>query len=447
MLKALRLVRFKAFQDSKWIDFKDITLLFGLNSSGKTSILNSLLLLKQSLQNPALEVPVTFSFLADKRGVDLGNYEEVAYNHVANHDQPIELHCKLDLSSSIGKKVKNLNTSEISFIIRFGFNKTKETNFISGFSVMDSTSKNLLTLKRNPRNLNLGTYQSDVFDEITKANIKTEWFNFLPVLKDEKFKDHPVKLLTDSIRETLIDVFKSLSHIGPLRSEVERFYQFAGENPVEVGRYGEDALKILYLDRKDNSDDLTIKVNRWLEKYGYRFEWKSYNFGFQLILKDIASDIKVNIKDVGFGISQILPIIVQGYINKKQIVLIEQPEIHLHPKAQADLADMLIEMQRDTGKIFIVETHSEHLLLRLRRRIAETTLNEENSDECITNNEVAVHFIEKTKSESVVHQLNINEKGEFTHIPDAFHAFFSDDFAESLKLSEAIAKINGKSKP
>ncbi|MGM0882443.1 MAG: AAA family ATPase [Bacillota bacterium] len=446
MLKSLRLVRFKAFQDSKWIDFKEITLLFGLNSSGKTSILNSLLLLKQSLQNPALEVPVTFSFLADKRGVDLGNYEEVAYNHIANHDQPIELQCKLDLSSRIGGKVKEIDVKEIIFVIRLGFNKKKETNFISGFSILNSQFENILTLKRNPRNLNLSTYHSDVYEDIAKANINTEWFNFLPILKDEKFNDHPVKAITDSIRETLIDVFKNLSHIGPLRSEVERFYQFAGENPVEVGRYGEDALKILYLDRKDNSDDLTRKVNRWFEKYGYRFEWRSYNFGFQLILKDIASDIKVNIKDVGFGISQILPIIVQGYIDKKQIVLIEQPEIHLHPKAQADLADMLIEMQRETGKIFIVETHSEHLLLRLRRRIAETTLNESDSDDCIRNREVAVHFVEKTKKESVVHQLNINQKGEFTHIPDAFHAFFSDDFAESLKLSEAIAKINGKSK-
>ena len=86
------------------------------------------------------------------------------------------------------------------------------------------------------------------------------------------------------------------------------------------------------------------RVNAWLKKFGLRVTVKEF--------KDIIHNIKINqnnldldITDVGFGISQVLPILVQGFMsNNKSLTLIEQPEIHLHPKMQADLADLFIDI-------------------------------------------------------------------------------------------------------
>jgi predicted ATPase len=86
--------------------------------------------------------------------------------------------------------------------------------------------------------------------------------------------------------------------------------------------------------------------------------------------------LKVNMKHVGFGISQLLPIVVQGLIMKDDgILIVEQPEVHLHPKIQSSLYDFLYSLTLD-GKRVIVETHSSHFITRMRRRIAEDESNE-----------------------------------------------------------------------
>lgn len=447
-MKAIRLKRFKGFADSGWIELNKITLLFGMNSSGKTSVLNALLLLKQSLLNPALEVPVTFTFLADKRGVDLGNYEEVSYKHLKDHRKPIEIHLRLDLTPWLKDRVFPFPCNDITFTLQIAYNQARETNFILGYAITEDSGGEILALRRNPKNTTIESYSSLWFEQVNGAAIHTEWYNFLPVIKDIQYKDHPITHITEAIRECLVSSFRNLAHIGPLRTEVQRFYQFGGENPNEVGRLGEDTLKILYLDRlKERPAELADKVNRWLKNYGYRFEWanrNSFGGGFQLILKDLQSNVMVNVKDVGFGISQILPIIVQGYLNQSQLVIIEQPEIHLHPRAQADLADMLIDMQKIAGKQFLIETHSEHLLLRLRRRIAENALQEKlnpSHSNLIDSSRVSIHFVEKLKDESKVHALELNRTGEFENMPDSFYAFFSDDFEETLKITEASARL------
>ena len=109
-----------------------------------------------------------------------------------------------------------------------------------------------------------------------------------------------------------------------------------------------------------------------------------------------------NLKDVGFGLSQVLPVLVQCYAgDASRTIILEQPELHLHPRAQADLGDLLIDALGQ-GHRFLIETRSEHLLLRLRRRIAETTVKPSAEVERkLQRDQLGVYFVERRTTEAL----------------------------------------------
>ncbi|KEO82827.1 AAA family ATPase [Tumebacillus flagellatus] len=442
-MKAIRLIRYKGFEDSGWVQLNKITLLFGLNSSGKSSLLNALLMLKQSLQNPARKVPFTFS---DKKGVDVGNYSDVSYNHVINPDLPVEIHMKLDLGRDFESDDKSVQFGGGDFVfkVRIGYNPKNETNILAGITFEDNQGRNILSVDTRDNVVDGSNFTSDVIDVdgLTPRTLMFKWENFLPVVIRTPIDLFMFAELAYCVQEKVTEALEKVAHVGPLRSEAERVYQFTGESPKEVGRHGEDAFTILFLDRHEYQNPLTEKVNHWLREYNYEFHWETFGSFFQLILRDTRSGLQVNLKDVGFGISQILPIMIQGYLNNpEQIVLIEQPEIHLHAGAQAKLGDLFIDMVNQTGKTFLIETHSEHLLLRLRRRVAETTLTEGKNEFPLYPSDIAVNFIENTSNGSVVHNIKVSEIGQLENVPDAFRSFFADDFEETMKITETIARL------
>ena len=180
------------------------------------------------------------------------------------------------------------------------------------------------------------------------------------------------------------------------------------------------------------------RVNAWLKKFGLRVTVKEF--------KDIIHNIKINqnnldldITDVGFGISQVLPILVQGFMsNNKSLTLIEQPEIHLHPKMQADLADLFIDILKlaadKKGKVkksLLIETHSEYLLKRLRRRISEGAL---------SSKDVAIYFIEPRNQENndsaIIKNIKISKDGSFEWPKDFYITEFEDDMTYFQNLAK-----------
>lgn len=159
--------------------------------------------------------------------------------------------------------------------------------------------------------------------------------------------------------------------------------------------------------------------------------------------------VRNNLIDVGHGLSQLIPIIVQVFMDReplrqsrrklghsRQLNLIEQPELHLHPAAQAALADLFIAGVHHSGegeepkRTYLIETHSEHMLLRLRRRIVEGTLNPD---------DVAIYYTEKNADgKSVdVRRLEIEPDGS---IPEWPEGLFEEDYREVLELREAMRK-------
>ncbi len=142
----------------------------------------------------------------------------------------------------------------------------------------------------------------------------------------------------------------------------------------------------------------------------------------RLRLWDVDRRVAVSLQDVGYGVSQVIPVLATAYAAENTIILIEQPEIHLHPALQAELADVFIESATgEQENTFVLETHSEHLILRLLRRIREGALQPD---------DVAVLFVEPTPAGSQVRHLAIDEDGDF--IDEWPGGFFEESFHETF---------------
>ena len=224
----------------------------------------------------------------------------------------------------------------------------------------------------------------------------------------------------------------AVRYLGPLRSHPERLYKVPGVNSLISGLRGEFTHHRLYY-----QPGLVHLVNEWFERFEIPYNLDVRKVGdmavsgehIALVLVDQASGTPVTLADVGFGINQILPVIVEGVDfftgHEGRVLCVEQPEIHLHPRLQANLADLMIANITGKGeKQWIVETHSELLILRIQRRIRERKL--QHSD-------VSVLYVDPNADDtegSKISQLRLDENGDFIDAwPDGF---FEEGFDELM---------------
>jgi len=240
--------------------------------------------------------------------------------------------------------------------------------------------------------------------------------------------------------------------IGPFRTPPERRYPFGGFSAGRGGPTGEQAVNLLITEALLNPnsprplrDALSFWFNhlRLAESLDIKDLAKRLNL-FQVDVSGAGRGTRANLADVGFGVSQVLPVLVQGLLMRRGgIYLVQQPEIHLHPDAQAGLADFFIYLA-SYGVITIIETHSEYLLLRLRRRLAEgirpisACLKVEREEfPQMTKDNVAVLFTGLDQEEAAVRQLEIGSSFQFENLPPGFMSQALDD---RVALLSAVGK-------
>lgn len=150
----------------------------------------------------------------------------------------------------------------------------------------------------------------------------------------------------------------------------------------------------------------------------------------RLGILDERTRATVHVRDIGVGISQLLPVVVAALETRRGIVAVEQPELHLHPKTQMGFGDLFASRIREADVMFLIETHSEHLMLRILRRIRETTDGELPPDTFpLTPNDISVYFAHIPDDQTVLKRLRIREDGEFI---DKWPKGFFEERAEEL---------------
>ena len=174
------------------------------------------------------------------------------------------------------------------------------------------------------------------------------------------------------------------------------------------------------------------QIRDWLAKFGFREDLGTSPLGegaFSIHMTPPGTEHKINFADMGFGLSQVLPLIVESVVcSPSSLLVFEQPEIHLNPKLQAVLAELLALRSKQEG-FTIVETHSEHLLLRLRRLVATGEVDA---------SDVALYYVERSGDHSTVREVSIESNG---HIREEEwpSGFFGESLDESIQLALAQA--------
>ncbi|MCT4560550.1 MAG: AAA family ATPase [Crocinitomicaceae bacterium] len=339
------------------------------------------------------------------------------------------------------EEIEDKNFDSIKITYKIAFNKKDNNLDVQSIAVKTHSDINILSYEyervQRGRHHNLS---SDFIEAKILKHYKSKFGNHI-IFKGLQIsrKDLPKNYLDDIFVDTLFEIFHEnikridfefyhdrINYVSPLRAFPKRYY-FLDEAVVNNTLNSIDGNQLAEILHENY--EIRKQVNNWLEKFKFKVSVSQ--------LKDVIHNIRINqgglsldITDVGFGLSQILPIIVQGFLSEENsLTIIEQPEIHLHPKMQAELADLFIDMVRkknefDDGKLLLIETHSEYLLKRLRRRIAEGI---------ISSDDVGIYFLhpkDKDNKSNRIEKIEISETGAF----DWPSEFYIDDLNDTIEF-------------
>ena len=221
---------------------------------------------------------------------------------------------------------------------------------------------------------------------------------------------------------------------------------WSGERPPDVGQRGEQSIPALLaaeaeelksgrgVGRGRRYKPIATRIVDWLRKMGliHSFSLRPIAEGrkdYEIRVKKNRMSSEVLITDVGFGVSQILPVLVLCYYAPEDsTIILEQPEIHLHPSVQADLADVLIEVVKERRVQIIVESHSEYLLRRLQRRMAEGVISPDMT---------SLYSCRMDNGTSQIEELDVDLDGNIRNWP---RGFFGDEMGDLVAMTEAAMR-------
>lgn len=400
MLTAIEFKNYKSFKDLQRFELRKITILIGKNSAGKSAISKLPVLIENSLSGD-FEEP----FLMTNKNIEFG---EIPRDLIYSRKKGVlefsleENNEKLKIAVSSGDSVRDLpkvvgwqlnNTMDLVYNGNNYINETDEEEYICDFRGFNLCS---LLYKERDGSGTVPPY---------KFNLKTDY-------------------------------------IGPFRALPKREYPRPESKTIDkIGTDGEAAyIALIQDDLNSTNKELLTKVSDW---YKQNFEGWSIKINKDKAPKDYQIDMTrttdlgvdiwgINIKDVGQGMSQSLPLVVRAFmpVQEETLIVIEQPELHLHPAAHGNLAQLFSESTRNTNKRYLIETHSKNFVLRFRRLVAEGLLNKE---------DVVIYYVDfdEKENKSILSKIEVQEGGKVSFWPDNI---FNESFDEAVAIRTAQLK-------
>ena len=445
MLTRMRLTNFKSWADTGDIPLRPITGFFGTNSSGKTSMFQALLLMQQTADSRDRRVVLHFG--GRQSPVDLGDFASVVHGH----DVDRTLGIALDWQAKSPLKIVDAETnSTVADSKNIGFESYLRTGATGRkkLPTVDQMSYRVGKAQFGMRwQESSGRYEQFAdgadFDFARRQGrpwptAPGKFYRFPETMRADYRNADFVADLEFSLEKCLQNIY----YLGPLRARPERNYAWSGEQPSDMGAAGELAVAAIIASRERGDTigrgkgrpRLTLEqyIAQWLKDLGLIHDFRIAPVAagsqvYEVKVRQSRNSAEVLITDVGFGVSQILPVLALCfYVPPGSTVLLEQPDIHLHPMAQSGLADVFIDVWEKRQVQVLVESHSEHLLQRLQRRIAE---------ERFSQAEVSLLFCSPENGHSVMTPLQVDPYGSIKNWPENF---FGDQFGEIVARSEVM---------
>ncbi|MBE8577480.1 AAA family ATPase [Vibrio sp. OPT18] len=463
----IQITNFKAITQKQEFDLDNINIISGQNSGGKSSLIHALLFLKQNIEDRHEREALKFN----KPLLSLGRFEDItSKNHndgIMKFSFILDREEFVEKSFYVSRRVKELlsNIGKVIYTVEF---ESKRQNvghrtYIRSItiSLFDLGDKEQQIKYKRTRGEDFTLSFSDNFDQyyiitddsfdINNAEIKTKISvgDFLLSHSHVRVTHNDNNLwlrlpIVDITTRAISKKFENIYYIGPLRESPKSYYYFEDSGSSLVGTRGEYTPQFLAKHQKDKvefyeyesneitSSSILESTRYWICDFfklasDISLEKDKNGVLYQVKLSLPNSNTKVSINNVGFGISQVLPIIVQSMaLPEKSILILEQPEIHLHPTVQAKIFDFLHALHKK-GISTIVETHSDHLITRMRRRVAES----ESELEKIIN----LIFVEYSKdnNNTKYSKMSLDELGNFNLWPDGFFDQYDKDVRAILK--------------
>jgi predicted ATPase len=439
MLRYLTLRNFRAFKQQKF-EFARINVFVGPNNSGKSSIISAINLLAQTARDNDANVPLVLRGRFD----DLGTFQDVVHGN--NPNTP------LSLEFGIGK---------FSYHIDYKYRSQRREIEIAKYSLSDDDGQ-IFEYTLGPKETYKLRYEYRLFENVVPGTTKRRPaflgldvydHNISLIRFSDKEKDIPEatkKFLTkidNSIRQSqrlLTNTFRYFDSLSPFREPPTRTFLFSGASPGNVGRTGANAIDMLVSDnfrRGREKVRLIENVSRWFAstKMSRGIKVKALTSRHYEICVVGHDGRDHNICDVGFGCSQVLPVLIgalnignmmsfRAFTESNPIYIVQEPEIHLHPDAQAELGTFFVNLFKDSGQVFI-ETHSSNLIIRLQRHVAAGD---------ISAKDLRIFYVSSGEVPPTVSVVNVNDSGFFEgNWPGGF---FPQRQEESLALARAAAK-------
>jgi hypothetical protein len=418
---------YKTFSQRETIEIRPLTILIGRNSSGKSVIARLPLLLGTLLAN------LDNSLELDLNGLDFGlSFSDLVHNRIP--------HGKVGMGATV-----SFNGQTLTYEIDLQYFDEYRLVQISRFLVTTDTLKmTLLWQGRNPlEETNSQIYQWVETQQLCQVSFRGFWpWEIRPLPTDPPEACHQVQSVLQELNLLIAKGFKNVVYLGPFREEPQRFYRFPNTSVHNVGFRGRKTAELLGDDVLRHGGKVMAAVSRWFCEHlgGSPLDLIAQGEVFSLVLrKPDNPSVEINIVDVGAGISQVLPIVVQRQCELVRdklstFEIVEQPELHLHPGAHGEVADLYIEAIRKSQTHFLIETHSENFLLRVRRKIAEGLI-DANQTICYWVND------NPKPGELFLQPIYIDSLGDVDQWPNGV---FSEDFEEVRQIRKAQQKNQQK---
>lgn len=445
MLRRLRIKNFKAWQDTGSVELAPLTVLFGANSSGKSSINHLLMLLRQTVRSPDRKSVLD---LGDPESpVQVGSFRDFIFDHRTEDALGIELDWELPSPIPVRDPISRHRWSGdvLAFqgsIHQAASGRTLQSEGFSYRLLSGSQEELRVDFLRDSKRSDRWQIRSAPYDLI--RNQGRAWELPKPVhfygFPNEASVYFQNSAFLGDLELAFEGRLETMSYLGPIRQPPARTYLWSGSTPEDVGWKGENAVNALLAgaDRRFNwrakarTKSLEEIVATWLKRLGLIASFDVTEIApdrseYEVRVRARQRSAEVKLTDVGFGVSQVLPVVTQAfYAPPRSTVLMEQPEIHLHPRAQSELGDLLIEAvsAREDGANrniqLLVESHSEHLLRRIQRRVAE---------ERIDPRQIALYFCYSGPSGSALERLELDSFGDILNWPPDFFGDELEDVA------------------